>query len=39
MCHHSQLCKLVLAGIDDNDNNQEEESDTNHNGENDLTFS
>ena len=40
MCHHSQLCKPALAGIDDDDN-WEEESDINDNDkdDDDFTFS
>ena len=26
MCHHLQLCKLALAGIDNDNDDQEEES-------------
>ena len=34
MCHHSQLCKLAPASIDDDDDyNWEEESNINDNGE------
>ena len=38
MCHHSQLCKLVLAGIDDDNKNWEDKSDINDNGEDDNDF-
>ena len=35
MCHHSQLCKLALASID---NDQEEKSDIDDNVEDDDDF-
>ena len=38
MHHLSQLCKLTLAGIDDN-NDQEKESNSDDNSEDDFTFS
>ena len=39
MCHHSQLCKLALASIDKNDNNnQEDKSITNDNGKDNDNF-
>ena len=37
MLHHSQLCKPALAGIND-DNNQEEECDIEGNGEDNNDF-
>ena len=38
MCHHLQLCKLVPAGIKDDSNDWEEESDIDDNGEDDDDF-
>ena len=38
MCHHSQLCKLAPAGINDDDNNWEEESNIDDNGKDDDDF-
>ena len=38
MCHHLQLCKPAMAGINDNNDNQEEESDIDDNGEDDFYF-
>ena len=38
MCHHSQLCKLALAGIDDDSDDQDEESNIDDNGEDDDDF-
>ena len=39
MCNHSQLCKLVLAGIDDNnDDDWEEESNIDDNGKDNDNF-
>ena len=38
MCCHSQLCKLVLAGIGNDNNDWEEESNINDNGKDDDDF-
>ena len=39
MCHHSQLCKLILAGVEeDNDEDQEAESNIDDNGEDNDEF-
>ena len=39
MCHHSQLCKLAVGGINDDENDQEEESDTDDDGKDNFMFS
>ena len=35
----SKLCKLALAGVNDNDDNQQKEFNSNDNGKDDLAFS